>query len=350
MNALTRDELWKRLSEEGLVSGDPPVAAEPQSPWPVRAMLGIAGWAGAIFLFLVARSVLTALPAGAVCCIAAYAIFRAMPRNDFAGQFGLAISIAGQAMLLSGLINIAGGESFPGVYLAMAVVEGALAFAIPNYVHRVITAFAANFCLFTAAAINGAPALGIFVAAAGAAVVWLNQIRMAQRPSLWEPLGCGFAIALLYLDSGLRVGLGFWSVPGISYTEAPHFLPWLGQVATGFTFVYAVWKLRERAGVEAGSRGGVFTLAAAIVLALCGLAAHGISAAILVLVLGFANGNRVLMGLGLLAFGGYLSHFYYELSTTLLVKSMVLAVTGAVLLGLRWTIARFLPAEESTNA
>ena len=56
------------------------------------------------------------------------------------------------------------------------------------------------------------------------------------------------------------------------------------------------------------------------------------------------------MGLGLLAFAGYLSHFYYQLNSTLLTKSLVLAATGVALLVLRWTIDRFLPPEESIGA
>jgi Domain of unknown function (DUF4401) len=358
MNTLTRDELWKRLSEEGLVSGDPHVAAESQSPWPVRAMLGIAGWLGALFLLgfagfafaILFRSAAAALPAGVVCCVAAYATFRGMPRNDFAGQFGFAISLAGQALVFVGLSKIVGDHPSAGTYLLMAAVEAALAIAIPNYIHRIFTAFAANICLFSATAIMGVPALATVAASVGAALIWLNQIRMAERPSLWEPLGYGFAIALLYLDSALMIGPGFWRILLPGGAVVPHFLLWTCPVAAGLVFVYVVLQLRQRAGVEAGSRGGIFTVAAAIVLALCGLAAPGISAAILILVLGFANGNRVLMGLGVLAFGGYLSHFYYELSSTLLVKSMVLAATGAALLGLRWIIARFLPAEEGTNA
>ena len=79
-------------------------------------------------------------------------------------------------------------------------------------------------------------------------------------------------------------------------------------------------------------------MAAALVIAVCGVAAPGVSAAILVLTLGFANGNRVLMGLGLMAFGVYLSHFYYQLSVTLLMKSFVLMVTGAALLGVYWML------------
>jgi hypothetical protein len=358
LTTLTRDELWKRLSEAGLVSGDLPVAAESQSPWPVRAMLGIAGWVGALFLLgfagvafaMLFRSAEAALPAGAICCLAAYGIFRATPRNDFFAQFGFAVSLAGQGLLMVGLAHLAGDRPDSVTFLLMAAVEAALALAIPNYIHRVFTTVAANFCLFIAAAITGVPALATVVAAIGVAVIWLNQIRMAERPSLWQPLGYGFAIALLHLDGSLMIGPEFWTMLLPRDAPAPHFVLWAGPVVAGLVFVYVVWQLRERAGVEPDSPGGIVTVAAAIVVALCGLAAPGISAAILVLALGFANGSRVLMGLGLLSFGGYLSHFYYQLSSTLLVKSMVLAATGTALLGLRWIIERFPRAEESTNA
>ncbi len=358
MNTLTRDELWTRLSEAGLVAGDLPAAAESLSPWPVRVMLGIAGWVGALFLLgfagaayaIIFRSAQAALPAGAICCVAAYAIFRAMPRNDFIAQFGFAISLAGQVLLLVGLTNLTGDRPSTAAFLTMAGLEAVLALSVSNYIHRVFTTLAANFCLFIAAAIMGAPALATIVAAVGVALLWLNQVRMAERPSFWAPIGYGFAIALLHFDGSLMIGTEFWRMLLPLGDPAPHFLLWSSPLVAGLVFLYVVGQLRERAGVEADSPAGIFTLAAGIVLALCALAAPGISAAILVLALGFANGNRVLMGIALLAFGGYLSHFYYQLSSTLLVKSMVLAATGAALLALRWTLERFLPGEESTHA
>src|SRR5438067_203119 len=87
VNTPTRQELWTRLSETGLVSGEMPVAVESKSPWPVRLMLGIAGWLGALFLLgfagaafaLLFRSAQAALPVGLICCAAAYVIFRALP-------------------------------------------------------------------------------------------------------------------------------------------------------------------------------------------------------------------------------------------------------------------------------
>jgi hypothetical protein len=87
-------------------------------------------------------------------------------------------------------------------------------------------------------------------------------------------------------------------------------------------------------------------------LAVATLKAPGIGPAAAVLVIGFANGNRVLAGLGLLALLGYLSHYYYAMQLTLLEKSAVLACTGVALLAVRLALLRYWPAtkEEASHA
>jgi len=50
---------------------------------------------------------------------------------------------------------------------------------------------------------------------------------------------------------------------------------------------------------------------------------------VIILLIGFSRGNRTLFGLGVVALLGYLSYFYYALQATLLVKSMMLAGSGA---------------------
>jgi hypothetical protein len=350
--------LWLQLCEAGLASGDLPVAAEPPSPWPVRAMLGIAGWLGALFLLgfagmtfaVLFRDAQAALPAGLICCGAAFAAFRAGPRSDFVSQFGFATSLAGQALILVGLGILFGDRMYAPMFLAMAVAETLLTLAMPNYVHRVFTTFGAVFCFSIATVDAGVPGLAPAAAAVGAAVVWLDPVRMAERPSLWEPLGYGFAIALIELDGALLFGSDLWREFRRGHEAPPVWMLWASQAVAGLVFVYVVWRLATRAGLEPRSRAGVVTMAAAIIFALCGLAAPGVAAAVLVLVLGFANGNRVLMGLGMLAFGVYLSHFYYQLSFTLLVKSVVLAATGAALLAVRWGMERWLAPEGRGNA
>jgi uncharacterized membrane protein len=68
-------------------------------------------------------------------------------------------------------------------------------------------------------------------------------------------------------------------------------------------------------------------------------------------VVGFANGNRVLIGLGIAALVGYLSHYYYSLQATLLEKSVLLMCTGLVLLAARFALHRWWPlSKEQAHA
>src|SRR6185503_13163013 len=171
MNTGTRADLWQRLADEGLVQGEVPAAAEPAAPWYVRAMLGVAGWIGALFLLgfvgaglaFVFRDEGAALVVGALCCGAAALIFNKMGRNVLAAQFGLAVSFAGQAMFIYGLHEAGGFDDNSG------------AFFLGNFVHRVWSAFAAATAFGYAL-----PQMGIYgvsSAATGAAVaaIWLDR-------------------------------------------------------------------------------------------------------------------------------------------------------------------------------
>ena len=360
MSATNRQELWRQYIEAGFVSGEIPAAGEVRSPWPVRVMLGVAGWIGAIFLLgfagavyaAIFRSAQAAIPAGILCCAAAFAVFKGLPHNEFLEQFAFAVSLAGQSMLMVGWFQLVGaqrgGSAVP--FLLMAVVEFALAFAVPNYLHRVFTAVAANVCLFIAAVILGAAGVATGVAAVCTVLLWIDPVRLARRPSLWEPIAYGFAIALLHMDGSLLLGSDLWRVFTPYGAKALAHTAWFGPAAEGLVFIYAAWVLRARARVRHDSAAGIAIIAASLLTACFGIAAPGIVAAILVMVLAFSNSNRVLMGLGLIAFAGYLSHFYYQLHFTLLVKSGLLFAAGVVLLLMRFALGKFFPAGESQDA
>ena len=359
MTGGARDDLWQRLVAEGIARGEPPEAGEPASPWPVRLMLGAAGWIGALFLLgfvavmleFVFRADGAALPVGAICCAGAYLIFRSAPRNEFVGQFGFATSLAGQAMMAFGLFSLAGWRTPTVAFFSLAVIQTVLAVVLPNVVHRTWATLTAIAALHLGCAAVGAFGLATVVAATGAALIGLNEAALARRASFWRPIGYGFAIALLHLDLALIWGRELqgllWSQTA---TPPPPWVFWIGPAVTGALFVYTAARLLARLAVPRASAAGATVLAVAGMMALFGLAAPGICAGVLVLVLGFAGGNRVLMGLGLLATGGYLSHYYYQLDLTLLAKAAVLAGTGVVLLLARSAVARWLPAPEAPRA
>jgi hypothetical protein len=105
---MTAGELWDRLTAQGHVEGEMPAPDRPAAPWYVRAMLGIAGWIGALFLIAFVGAAYTfvmssggaAAVIGLICCAGAFALFRAFDGNALAEQFGLAVSLAGQVMLI----------------------------------------------------------------------------------------------------------------------------------------------------------------------------------------------------------------------------------------------------------
>ena len=68
--------------------------------------------------------------------------------------------------------------------------------------------------------------------------------------------------------------------------------------------------------------------------------APGLVAAIIVLLLAFRTGNRILLGLALVFLLVYLSAYYYHLEISLLLKSVTLAGSGLVFLALRYAQAR----------
>jgi uncharacterized membrane protein len=124
---------------------------------------------------------------------------------------------------------------------------------------------------------------------------------------------------------------------------------WLGHAASLAVLIVAVVVLLRREGLALDSGQGRVGLAAALILGAASFKAPAVGPAVAILVVGYANGNRVLAGLGILALLGYLSHYYYSLQTTLLFKSGLLAATGIALLAARFMLHRWWPEETEAS-
>jgi len=343
-----RDDLWCRLSAAGVVQGDTPAASITPTPWYVRAMLGIAGWIGAWFLVAFVGAGFVALfstgpapaAAGAMLCVGAYAIFRLAPDNDFASQFGLAVSLSGQIMVAIGMFDLLGDDFTVAFFLAVAVFEAVLAAVCANFVLRVWATAAAAVALGLALP-DEAAALASGVAAAGFTAIWLNEPSWVRHAAIWRPVAWGIALALLCFDGMLAAGLDISSLGNDVQTASPLLL-WLGPALVGLVLVYAVLRMLQANDMGPTSRIGGAALGAAAALAVVTVGAPGVVTSALIVLTGFAIGNRALFGLGVLALLGYLAHFYYALHMTLLAKSAVLVATGVVLLlawaGMRWLL------------
>jgi hypothetical protein len=349
--------LWTRLRDASLVDGEMPQPAA-RSPWFVRVMLGVAGWIGATFLlgglsfaiFQALDHAAFAFGLGVVLCAGAVALFRASPEGDFSGQFGLAVSLAGQALMVYALMRWF-GHSFRGAALAVALQQALLFVLVPNFVHRVWASWTGAYAAFFAL---GQAGLAEFAPAAATLAflwVWLAEFDHPRRGSLLRAGGYGLTLAAVQtavLQGALwtawveRLGSRGTLVNGLPIS--------LGGLAAGLVLVWAVYRLLRREGVALSAPHGRFALAGAGVIALVSLKAPGVGPAVAILVTGYANGNRVLAGLGVLALLGYLSHYYYALQATLLEKSALMAVAGITLLLARLALRRAWPGKEARDA
>lgn len=351
-------DLWTRLAAKGLVEGDRPPPANVASPWYVRAMLGAAGWIGALFLsafigvgfYFVMENAGSAIAAGLILCGAAFGLFRAFDDNDFVEQFALAISLLGQIMLGIGLAQLLEKQE-AAFYLSVAAVEVALALAVPNFLHRVLASGGAAVAL--ALAINALRLHGLTapILCAGLAWIWLEPARWATGGRLWRPIGYGLVLALLLVEVFRLFGGPY--LFGIA-SERPTWLalhgPLIGRVATAAILVWVAFALARREGFAANSRTTLAAVGAASAIGLLGLGAPGFASALIVLLLGFAAGNRLILALGILGLLGFVSHFYYSLHATLLEKSGLLAVTGILLIAAYLLLRRLPPPATQEKA
>ena len=355
---MTAAGLWERLRSEGLVEGERPEAGRPASPWYVRAMLGVAGWIGALFLigfvgaafaFIMDDAAFAAV-AGAACCAAAMLLFRALDGNDFAEQFGLAVSLVGQVLLIVGLAQFLKTDD-PSFYLAVTATQAGLALLVSNFLHRVLTAGGAAVAL--ALAINQLSLHGLAapLLCAALATIWLEPKLWAGRGGLWRPVGYGLVLALLLVETFRLFGAEY--LLGLGKETAGWLAlygPLLGRALTAAVLVWAAVRSSRDQGLEAGSRVSLAAAGAAIVFGLLSLAAPGLASAMLILLLGFAAGNRLLAALGILSLLGFVAHFYYSLHASLLEKSGILAATGLCLLAAHFALRRASGASEAGHA
>lgn len=349
-----RQALWTRLRESALVEGEAPPPDPHEAPWFVRAMLGIAGWLGALFLLGFFSAIFSsifenstaAILVGSALCAAMVALFRLFPQGGFIAQFGLAVSLAGQILILIGLIEfetLGWKTTLAGIAMWMAVVQAILFVLIPNFVHRVWTAWIGTLALAIALDAWGLDPFSPALATLALAALWLAELDHPRQGSMIRAAGYGLTLTTLITS----VAQGHFGIGGLVLENKP---PLGGEIAvrvggllTGMVLAWAVARLLRREGVAWDSGAGRVGLASAAVVALASLEAPGIAPPIVVLILGFANGNRPLTGLGIVSLLAYLSYYYYSLEATLLQKSALLIALGVALLLARLALHRWWP-------
>ena len=342
---MTREAaVWQTLAEAGMVSGEMP-RSDARTAWYVRALLGFGGWLAAGFLVaftFAAFAFVVASPAAAVVLglgmiAGAAKALSAHPGSPFIVQMALASSFAGQALFIYGIAEIIDGLQAAAFVVAMF--EATLAVFVRHTVHRLCCATAAGIALAIALTLSGAHFLSVGLLAAIVATAWLNEFGWATSASTVRPIAYGVTLTLVlvqgtwFAQEGLRL---------LVRSGTPEWFPrWLGSALPAIVLVAVAVRLLQRWQRPLGDRDAMVTIGVTAAIGAASFAAPGVAVAMMVVLLGFANGNRILMAIGVTALLSYVSAYYYQLETTLLAKSVALSVTGATLLLARWTLARW---------
>ncbi len=366
----TEQALWRELAARGEVQGE--ADARVRTPWAVRALMGAAGWLGALFfqmfflgaVFVAVRENAVAIAlTGLAMIILAAVLYRRGGAGIALGQFALAVSLSGQGMVIYGVAESLGGGRVietAAFWVCLAVFEAGLYVLVQNRLHRFLAALgvwiglavAVHLALTDSArhAWLAIPwSLGWLAPAACALAAWFTtaeeRLCAAGRHGWFEPA----------MDATLLFALG----AALVVTGASHPLGWLGLPETVPRFASARWLAGGLVGVVLAG----FALvecrrlalsASAVAIVLAGTAAFGalmvaapaVGAGALALGLALRRASLPWLGLGIAAIAIGFIWYYSSLHWTLLAKSVTLAVAGVMLMALRQWLVSAAPAKE----
>lgn len=334
--------LLDRLRDTGIIADAEHAAlqAGTPSPWWLALLLAFAAWVASLIILSSFFGPLLVFGNGPAVravgggALAAASVFLFRQRKAFTDQMALAFSLAGQALLVSAVADrffdvLEGSNELALTALAASAVMA----AVPSTVlHRSVCGLIALCSL--AWLIGPGTGLALFgVALAGAAAaLWLTRGSWAAHPQAPLIKAGAHALTLAALSlapyghahSALTVLEG-----AITGYQAGLVLPTYRIGVALVLLATTAWLCRDSAALRLPALAGAL---------LFGIAAHpapGLLVAVALLLATFHASHRPWVAMSLVFAGLYLGELYYSLQDTLLVKSLALIASGAVLLALR---------------
>lgn len=346
-----KNNAWQQLLQAGLVTGDAPQSNELESPWYVNVILALSGWFAAFFFLGFLSFMLVAIKGpiiyfilGSVAIVISYVLLNQNKRNVFVEHVALALSLAGQLLVGWALFDIFKELDNPIVWLLLAAFLTTLSILMPSFLHGVMSSLFAGLSFAIGLSFAHVPYLAASILTALLVWIWLfefHETSLFKRNNVKRKnaMGYGLVLAVVIVKGFDLFGLDFrkaWADPETKLLLQP----WVGELLLGFVSLYLVWKLLQRLGYALHSTTAMSALFGTLVLTVVSMEASGITVGMAVLLLGFANSNKILMGLGISTLIFYISSYYYLLELTLMEKSQIMLGVGLVLLVIRWVMKR----------
>ena len=347
--------------------------SEARSPWFISLFFGMSGILASLFFIgfltlildntgLLDSTLAVFIIGGILSVIGGFLFYNARIRHSpFWNSLAFAITLAGQGYIAYALLASEIAE--PLNIMLLLLVQLLMTVAIPNFIYRLLSATLALSCLFYLLNYYHLSEISLGLLALITSVTHLQRYTLAVFiPRKWRMnaleimSAMGYASAYVLLSISVyfiaaEYGNSFANFNSLdSYGEAFSYNYYLAQGLLTLASLYAAYLILKRYQVKLRSTAGLLISAAIVLLGIMSIYVSGLLATSLIIIIATANSQRVLLGLGVIASVGYIFWYYYQLDTSLLVKSASMLVIGIALLLLRWLLIKGYFAQIKSSA
>jgi uncharacterized membrane protein len=357
-NIKSYNALWLSLQNKGWVNTDTAPESLLASPWYIIAAQMLGGWVAALFLLafvmlgLSSASDITEsfIGFGGVLSLGCLAYYRlGENRQEFILQMVFAFSLCGQTMLLFGTFESleSSNETLIAViYVVTFVIHW---IAIPHKTNQFVAALAMVPSLLAILVINHLSLLLLPLLVLSLVVIWTQLYRWPQHYQRIRMLGYAVAISLLLANLMLSEISDTMELPNVLTALSSSLSDYLAII---ISLLSALWlinqiynQLQSASNVNNSQvvtvypRYKLMVVLAAILIGLLSIVMSGLSAALLMLLLGYFYNERKLVIISVCALLAFIGMYYYSLHIDLFDKSLWLMASGIVLLLLRFAMS-----------
>ena len=332
-------------------------ASEAPSPWFISLFFGMSGILASLFFIgfltllldntgLLDSTLAVFIIGGILSVIGGFLFYNARIRHSpFWNSLAFAITLAGQGYIAYALL--ASEITEPLNIVLLLLVQLLMTVAIANFIYRLLSATLALSCLFYLLNYYHLSEVSLGLLALITSVTHLQRYRLAAFiPTKWRMNALEITNAIGYASAYVLLSVSVYFIAAEygnsfdSYGEAFSYNYYLAQGLLTLASLYAAYLILKRYHIKLLSAAGLLISAAIVLLGIMSIYVSGLLATSLIIIIATANSQRVLLGLGIIALVGYIFWYYYQLDTSLLVKSASMLVIGIALLLLRWVLIK----------
>lgn len=353
-HAVSLESVVEHLESEGLMSQDKSEQAaaliarlRSVQPWYIRVMVGFGAWLASLLLIGFVAGLSFAVGGVTIVglvLIGATVWLRRQSDNDFVVQAMLAASLAGQGLLAWGIADLVAGDNFKVGCTVVLAQSTLLFFLFPDRIHRVLMmlfAASAMIALVYAFKLNAlVPVLGPLFAAA---LVLMYRKRAALTAAGYGEFARPLENGLMLSSFGCLLLSTIYLLPELGTDFVFYPRPWISTILLGALFLYVGYR-DWPALLSAGKGGAAIVYALMVALIVTAWPMPGLLLALLVVMLGTANGHGTFVGAGIVFLVVFVAAYFYGIEVSMLTKSITLVSSGVAVLVARWLLLRAVGA------